>query len=434
MMTLSKEQDYLLNLMNTTSKNLFITGKAGAGKSFLLSTFLSQTKKKVVVLAPTGVAALNVSGQTIHSFFCLRPEGYYNPDNVIRYQEGMNTGRWINLCKTLRKVDTIVIDEISMVRVDLFNTLDKMCQRARENDSFFGGIQLILVGDPYQLPPVMKERDIKKKLIDEFSGIYFFDAPLVRDNLEVYELTEVFRQTNVVFKQLLDNIRIGNNLYDTLCKLNTRVGTPPDNSVSIILTTKNKSVDEINNISLSKLPTQLYHYQARATGSLVDKKDSELPTTRDLVLKVGAQIMMLNNDSDGRWVNGSLGRVTKLTPTSVEVEIGYNKYDVERYVWTIKNHHVDGDKIVSETEGTFEQYPLRVAYAITVHKSQGQTYDSVYIKDFTAFDDGQAYVALSRCKDPHGLYLNKPLMVTDIRVNSHVVSFMESALIKSHNN
>lgn len=428
---LSQEQQLLLDFLEISNSPLLITGKAGTGKSFVINRFIETTRKKVVRVAPTGIAALNIGGQTIHSFFQLKPE-FQEPTTVLD-ELLKDQSRWYALRSNIKKLDTLVIDEVSMCRVDLFDTIDRICQMARDSGLPFGGLQLILLGDPYQLPPVVKEESIRKKLKEDYGGVYFFNAPRVLSYLKVYELHQVFRQEHVGYKRLLDNIREGRDLNNTISMLNRRVGKPPKEKKVIILSTTNKTVNTINLKELSNIKSKEYVYIGKATGKLLNYTDEQLPTLKELHLREGAQVMMLNNDPEGRWANGTLATVSNLTDDEVSILIDNEEYEVDKFTWKMKKHTVEDNQVFTSDEGTFEQYPMKLAYAITAHKSQGQTYNSVYLKDFWAFDDGQLYVALSRCSDPNGLFIDKPLRVSDVKVNKEAIKFMSEVEIINDN-
>lgn len=420
---LSKEQNKIFKILNDTKKNVYITGKAGTGKSLLLQYFVNNTKKKVVVLAPTGVAALNIEGQTIHSFF------WFSPD-VQDPKDHEDIPVFYKTREILNRIDAIIIDEISMVSVDLMESINIKCQKARENKKPFGGIQLICFGDLYQLPPVISDREINRYLNDLYGGVFFFNAPVFEKcKLEILELENIFRQKDDYFKEILNKIRIGENSNEILDEINTCVKKEVPKEGFITLAGRNETVSRINQSKLNELKSKEYIYKATIEG---DIKESIFPTEKDLHLKVGAQIMMLINDKTNRWVNGTLGVVTDLNKDTIRVKINNVVHTIDKHTWSKNRYNYNQTERVLEKEmvSSFKQFPVRLAWAVTVHKSQGKTYESVLI-DLTdgAFDTGQTYVALSRCVSLDKLFLKKEIKPDDIKVNSQIVEFMEKANI-----
>ncbi len=421
---LNKQFKKALNLMENSGKNMFITGKAGTGKSTLLEYFRSITRKNIVVLAPTGVASVNVRGETIHSFFGFRPD--ITPDKVKKVRNK----------KKYAETDTIVIDEISMVRADLFDCMDKFLRlnRGKKNRSF-GEVQLILIGDLYQLPPVVAARE--KMLFEKrYEGPYFFAADAFKKpDMEFIELEKVYRQKDEKFIGLLNAIR--NNSIDSrqLAAINKRTGaalTEGDkNGFSVYLTTVNKKAEEINNKELLKLKRKIRVYTATAEGEVEKNK---YPAATELRLAAGAQVMFLNNDSSGRWVNGTVGRIKRIKKDREQekdiiiVEIpGTGTVEVGVFVWEVFHFtfNEDNQKIETETVGKFIQYPLRPAWAVTIHKSQGKTFDRVIIDiGKGTFAHGQTYVALSRCTSLEGISLVSPLKKSHIMMDWRIVRFL----------
>lgn len=422
---LGKEQQQIYDLIEKSNQNLFLTGKAGTGKSYLLNYIKENTKKKAVFLAPTGIAAINIGGQTINSFFKIFQHGVYSGEYLCTLTNPKDPQSMSkSLIETIQNIDLLVIDEISMVRSDMYWTIDQLCRYARNNkDEAFGGIQLLLVGDLYQLPPVVSDQAIANYLQFNFGGPYFFNAPDALHNLSMYELKDIYRQKDIKFKQVLNNVREGLNLDNSIDILNTRVMEPPKNTEYITLAGRNYEVDKINSEKLSKIDSKEFTYSAIISGKM---NEASYPSSPHLKLKVGAQIMMLTNDPCGRYVNGSIGKVSKLSKNKVEVIINEEVIDVDQYTWTTVTHkyNKETNKMDREASASFTQYPIRLAYAVTIHKSQGQTYDSVYLKMTNAFDYGQTYVALSRCKDFDKLYLASKLQPRDIKISKPVQNFM----------
>lgn len=428
----NKEFNDALSLVQYTSQSIFLTGKAGTGKSTFLRYICEQTRKKYVVLAPTGVAAINAGGCTIHSFFKMpfRPILPDDPDLSL------SGGRIYELLKyskkqrqLLRELELVIIDEISMVRADMIDFIDRVLRVYSGNmRDPFGGKQLLLVGDIYQLEPVVTAdtRDILNRF---YPNAYFFSAKVFREiSLVPIELRKVYRQTDPRFVALLDCVRSNTATRAELDMINSRYNPnyeSAEDEFSITLATRRDQVDYINEWKLQALDEEEYTFVGRIKG---DFPESSLPTLLELTLKKGAQVLFIKNDPDRRWVNGSLGIISDISSDqriSVILETG-EEFDVEREVWeNTKYTYNEKEKRIEESVlGTFVQYPLRLAWAITVHKSQGLTFNHVVV-DFTggAFAGGQAYVALSRCTSLDGLVLKKEMTHRDIFVNPEVVRF-----------
>lgn len=485
-----------LRLMEETSENIFLTGEAGTGKSTLLQYFRQVTKKNVVVLAPTGVAALNVGGQTIHSFCGFGPD--------ITLAKVKRGGSWSPKKKLLAKVDTIVIDEISMVRADLLDCVDKFLQlNGARGHIPFGGIQMIFIGDLFQLPPVEKGFIARSGVVDNsslFDGVdvdpdslhsdsypspYFFDSRVFRTtNFAHVSLRKMYRQQDEVFIEVLNAVRNNVATGRHLEIINNRAHQENNKfsfeQYAIYLTPTNARARQVNNFFLERLTAPLRTYRGRADGSFEDR---EAPTDLDLQIKIGAQVMMLNNDARKRWVNGTMGKITGIAsaasrtesvgpsreayvpdvlataarPTSihsaadgeltyeavpdepahrsstadaiiVELETGETVY-VEPYTWEMFKfiYSTETESVDSQTTGTFTQYPFKLAWAVTIHKAQGKTFSKVYVDLATGtFAHGQLYVALSRCRTLDGLYLKSPITQKDIILDKRVVEFMKS--------
>jgi hypothetical protein len=412
--TLSSEQKALLAVMEGTKQHLFITGRAGAGKSVLLRHFRDNTEKRVVVAAPTGIAALNVKGQTIHSLFRVPPQlhrkGTLAPNSRIR--------------TLLKRIDTLVIDEISMVRADLLDAVDERLREAHKNDLPFGGIQVIMFGDVYQLPPVVDE-GLAQYFEAVHGGHFFFNALVWRQaEFKIYELTQVFRQKDPTFRDILNAVRDGTVVSDQIEQLNARYGASVPLEGTVTLAPTNALVTEINQKKLDQLEGETRQYKASVTGQM---KKSVFPTEEILQLKKGAQIVMLKNDSDRRWVNGTVGKIEELFDDHIDVSVNGVVYTIERETWeeTAYTYDLETQKIEMEVTSSFTQYPIRLAWALTIHKSQGQTYESVELDlTTTTFAAGQMYVALSRCTSLEGLYLKMPVKQRDIIVDAKVAAFM----------
>ncbi len=413
-----------LDIMEYTSESVFITGRAGTGKSTLLNYFRNATEKSIAVLAPTGVAALNVKGQTIHSFFGFKPSITIERVKKIRYSDEAS-----NIYK---KLDAIVIDEISMVRADLLDCVDKFLRlNGPERKRPFGGIQMVFFGDLYQLPPVVTGTE--KTVIEELYETPYFYSASVFDSVEMefVELEKVYRQHEGQFLDLLNSIRNSMVTEDDLELLSQRYMPqfePLPSDFYIYMTTTNKLAGQINSQRLAGLKGRAYTFTARIEGEFEDKY---LPTATDLQVKVGAQIMMVNNDSDGRWVNGSIGKITGMTVDKdgesvliAELSDG-TEVEINPYTWEIFRFYAEGGQLQSEAIGRFRQYPLMLAWAVTIHKSQGKTFDKVIIDiGRGTFSYGQAYVALSRCTTLEGIVLKKPILKKHIWTDYRVVNFL----------
>jgi ATP-dependent DNA helicase PIF1 len=414
---LNQEQQKLFELIENEEGCLFITGKAGTGKSLLLRYFKEHTKKTIVISAPTGVAALNVGGQTIHSLLRVNTES--SDSKRVEFSNDS-----VQLFKSIK---TFVIDEASMVRADLMDEIDVRLRQVRENDNPFGGVQVIMFGDLYQLPPVINSPELEAFINDKYGGPYFFNAKVWSNcGLDTYELNNVHRQKDEKFVEILNSIRSGQAGRELLNVLNTRTTSKLPKEGIVTLASTNKVVSNINHNRLSVLKGREYKYGALIEGNM---SPSEYPTEDVLRLKWGAQVMLLKNDTKKRWVNGTIAKVQHLGANSIGVSVGESTYEIEKTTW-IKNkyRYNSGEKKVEEVAASkFTQYPLKLAWAVTVHKSQGQTYESCSVNiSGGVFAHGQAYVALSRCKSLNGLYLSSPIDLEDITVSPKVIEFMNN--------
>ena len=424
-----------LQIIQFTHNSLFLTGKAGTGKSTFLRYISATTKKKHIILAPTGIAAINAGGSTLHSFFKLPFHPLVPNDTRYSARNLRGTMKYNgDKCKLLREVELIIIDEISMVRADIIDFIDKVLRIYNRNmREPFGGKQLLLVGDIYQLEPVLKEED-RRILQPYYPSSYFFDAKVFQDYpLVSIELNKVYRQTDPTFISILDHIRT-NQVTDTDFNLiNQRVNaslSPTENEgkedFTITLSTKRDTVDWINNEGLDSLPGSPVRFIGEIKGEF---PESSLPTPIELNLKVGAHIMFIKNDIERQWVNGTLGVIIGIDEEEgmlyVHTEDG-NDLQVQREMWENVRYHFNEteQKIEEEQIGTYVQFPIKLAWAITVHKSQGLTFRNVNI-DFTGgvFAGGQAYVALSRCTSLEGITLKEPLRRNEVFVKAEVAQF-----------
>jgi ATP-dependent DNA helicase PIF1 len=401
--------------------NLFVTGRAGTGKSTLLRALRDAAGDSMVVLAPTGLAAINVGGQTIHSFFGFPPR-LIQPDDIRRSRNG----------RLMRKLQYLVIDEVSMVRSDLMWAIDMSLRlnRGRPRDPF-GGVRVVMFGDLHQLPPVVQEGEVSAHLEDAHGGPFFFSVPSLREGDGTYrlELEQVFRQTDGDLISVLNAIREGDVSRDDLELLNSRVHpirTLSEGEPYVILTPTNAAAKRINTAYLDALPGTATLFKAGISG---DFNENVQPADAALELKIGAKVMLLRNDPDRRWVNGSVARIARLAPKQVWIEISGKEYEIEPVSWEHRKYAYDqsAEKIVETVAGTFKQFPLRLAWALTIHKAQGLTLDQVYVDlGRGTFAHGQTYVALSRCRTLEGLALARPLTPTDIRFDPLAMGYRDA--------
>ncbi|MCF8238240.1 MAG: AAA family ATPase [Saprospiraceae bacterium] len=411
----------ILDRLEHSPDNLFITGRAGTGKSTLLRLFAASTRKKTVVVAPTGVAALQAGGQTIHSFFGFPPH-LFGPHEVKKSR----------YAKMYQRIEVLVIDEISMLRADLVDRIDLCLRINRASILPFGGVQLVMFGDLFQLPPVVTRDEGSILHSWGYDSPYFFSAKCLQPpyHWDKIELQEVYRQQEKRFLRLLEDIRTHEADADTLAELNERVDPLAEpGSFSLILAARNYKVDRINQGYLEALPGPERVFNATITGKF---NASVYPTDALLRLREGAQVMFIRNDPESAFVNGTIGVITGLATDHVMVSIPRQGQEsrtlkVSAISWEIIRYGFsagDGGALTRDVVGTFEQLPLRLAWAVTIHKSQGQTFDKV-ILDLSGgmFEHGQLYVALSRCRTLDGISLRQPIRPQDIRVDERVVDF-----------
>ena len=423
-----------IRIIQNTHQTLFLTGKAGTGKSTFLRYIAQTTKKKYIVLAPTGIAAINAGGSTLHSFFKLPFHPLLPNDTRYTQRKLKDTLKYNGeKRKILREVELIIIDEISMVRADIIDFIDKVLRvYSRNIYQPFGGKQLLLVGDMYQLEPVLKE-DERQLLKPYYPSTFFFDALVFKEmKLVSIELQKVYRQTDPTFINILDSIRTTSVSIDQLSTLNKQVGKAianDKNKLAITLSGKRDTVDHINEQELSRLPGKPITLYGHIEG---DFPESNLPTPIELYLKVGAQVLFIKNDKEKRWVNGTLGTIvsfSKEEPTIIVVRTEKGEeVNVEQEIWSnvIYSYNEKEQKIEEQEIGVYQQYPLKLAWAITIHKSQGLTFNNVNI-DLTGgvFAGGQTYVALSRCTSLEGISLKYPIRKEDVFIRSEIVQFAQ---------
>lgn len=423
-------KDFILN----TNRNIFLTGKAGTGKTTLLTEILKETDKNYMVAAPTGVAAINAGGITLHSLFLLplktfipirdagHPMDFFcDPRQLTKHQK-------FNRAKLdlILELELLVIDEISMVRADIFDAIDATLRRVRRNQSPFGGVQLLVIGDLFQLAPVVK-RDVEHILNMYYKSPYFFDSRAWQSAQTVMvELQKVYRQEEQIFVDLLNSIRTGERDQKVVDAINQRYEENPAFSNTITLTTHNNKANTINTDELEKLESKEISLEAKVSGKF---PENAYPTPESILLKKGAQVMFIRNHPEDLYFNGKIGQITELGKTTLKVK-GDDGITVivEPVDWKNNRYILDEEsgKIVQEEIGSFHQYPLRLAWAVTVHKSQGLTFDKAILDLEGSFASGQLYVALSRCRSLNGLSLSSKINFQNIIVDQRVIEFSKA--------
>jgi ATP-dependent DNA helicase PIF1 len=403
--------------LKTNTQIVFVTGQAGTGKSTFIRYLRDNIGIVAPVLAPTGVAALNVNGQTIHSFFHIPPR-ITHPDEIKPLRNR----------RLFEELKLLIIDEISMVRADLMDLIDVSLRKNTGNENLpFGGVRIVVIGDLFQLPPVIASETESHFIHQKYKTPYFLSASCLQNTKpSIFELTKVYRQSDAHFIDLLSNLREGNNIVETITEFNRECFFENlEENDTIILTPENFSAGRINHRRLAILNSPEKEYEGVITGTF-NIQTERLPAPKFLKLKVGARVMFTKNDLSHRWVNGTLGTVKELQPKFIVVEVNDTTCTVGRETWESIRYEFDEEKnrIISNVIGTYTQYPLILAWAITIHKSQGKTFDQVRIEiNRGAFAEGQLYVALSRCRTLEGISLIRPLRTQDVKVNPVVKEF-----------
>ena len=440
MENLSAEANYVLQFINQTNRSIFLTGKAGTGKTTLLKEIIKSTHKNTVVVAPTGIAALNAGGVTIHSMFQL-PFGGFIPDSnvdthfseTVKFESKDTLRRHFRMSgvkkAVIQNMELLIIDEVSMLRADLMDAIDFMLQSVRKKRQSFGGVQVLFIGDLLQLPPVIRDEEWRT-LRKYYKGKFFFHSHAIQQNSPLYiELSKIFRQSDETFIDLLNNLRNNEITNENIAFLNQFVQPNFDlkaNKGYITLTTHNNKADVINTQSLKDLEGNTTAYKAKIVGDFPDKI---FPLEEVLELKVGAQVMFIKNDLsfEKNYFNGKMGFIKSLAAEEILVHFPEeNKtIEVERYEWQNIRYSVNGmtKEIEEEVLGTFVHYPIKLAWAITVHKSQGLTFDKAALDVSQVFVPGQAYVALSRLRSLDGLILLSPLQMNGISNDDDVMDY-----------
>lgn len=424
--TLDQETLDIINEIENSYENVFLTGNAGTGKSTLLDHFRNTTKKNIAVVAPTGVAAVNVRGETIHSFFLFPPN--VNPERAKH--EGKNTKN----SKIYRALDTLVIDEVSMVRADLLDSISVFLQTVRKSKQPFGGVQVIMVGDLHQLPPVVT-RDEQEALNNLYRSPYFFSSNVFTSltdglykQIKFYELSTVYRQSERDFIDILNRVRNKETTQEDLDRLNS-CKTEGEEFLDgyIYLTAMNEQADKINQYKLNEIEGQSIFFKGTTTGNFSEK---QFPAADQLELKTGSRVMLLNNDKNDRWINGTIGTLFQIRSDHVLVKLDNGELEVvEPVTWMSYKTRLNPETMILESKevGSYKQLPLRLAWAITIHKSQGKTFERVAIDlGRGAFAHGQTYVALSRCTSLNGLKLVRPIDQNSIIMDDRVITFLKN--------
>ncbi len=433
--------EFTERFINQTKRSIFLTGKAGTGKTTLLQKIVKSTYKQAVIVAPTGIAALNAGGVTIHSFFQL-PFGGFIPDFNAAFNEQVRLESKSTLLRhfkmnnqrraIIRNLELLIVDEVSMLRADLLDAIDWMLRNVRKINEPFGGVQVLFIGDLLQLPPVVKQMEWNY-LHKYYKSPFFFDAQVIHETKPIYiELEKVYRQADQTFINILNNLRNSKITEDDVKILNSHVDKDFDATKHddyITLTTHNADADKINREALARLETTIHSYDAEVTGKFPEHL---FPLDETMQLKLGAQVMFIKNDisSEKNFYNGKMGKIISLSKYEVKVEFPQDQkvIEVEKYEWNNIQYTLNSStgEVEEKTLGTFVHFPLKLAWAITVHKSQGLTFDKAIIDVSKVFVPGQAYVALSRLRSLNGLVLLNPIVPNKLATNHEVAAFTKS--------
>jgi hypothetical protein len=420
-MSFDKVQDEITDLLSEDSEQqfIFLTGAAGTGKTTLLERVKNQLSLKKMVVAPTGIAALNIGGTTINSAFRI---GFDTIPVITKSKDP-------RFAKLLRNLELLIIDEVSMVRAPMLDAISQSLQIHRNSEEPFGGVHVLACGDLFQLPPIIKESE-ERIIYEKYNSVYFFDAHSFKDMAKInyFELTESFRQEeDQRFCELLNNIRIGQDLESTINQINSNCFDPTlESDFFMTLTSRKKRAEELNEYKLSHIEGEEELIKSKESGDL---NENDLPAPRELKIKVGANVMFIKNDPEGRWVNGTLGTVSECLDKKkkhIKVKINNKTHKVEREEWNKVRftYDEDSDDVLEEVISSFKQFPIKLGWAVTIHKSQGLTLESCSVDlGAGAFATGQAYVALSRCKNLNSLNLQRELKVSDALVDPDIIDF-----------
>ena len=420
-MSFDKVQDEIIDLLSEDSEQqfIFLTGAAGTGKTTLLERVKNQLSLKKMVVAPTGIAALNIGGTTINSAFRI---GFDTIPVITKSKDP-------RFAKLLRNLDLLIIDEVSMVRAPMLDAISQSLQIHRNSEEPFGGVHVLACGDLFQLPPIIKESE-ERVIYEKYNSVYFFDAHSFKDMAKInyFELTESFRQEeDQRFCELLNNIRIGQDLESTINQINSNCFDPTlESDFFMTLTSRKKRAEELNEYKLSHIEGEEELIKSKESGDL---NENDLPAPRELKIKVGANVMFIKNDPEGRWVNGTLGTVSECLDKKkkhIKVKINNKTHKVEREEWNKVRftYDEDSDEVLEEVVSSFKQFPIKLGWAVTIHKSQGLTLESCSVDlGSGAFATGQAYVALSRCKNLNSLHLQRELKISDALVDPDIIDF-----------
>ena len=425
-MSFDKVHDEIIDLLSEDSDQqfIFLTGAAGTGKTTLLERVKNQLSLKKMVVAPTGIAALNIGGTTINSAFRI---GFDTIPVITKSKDP-------RFVKLLRNLELLIIDEVSMVRAPMLDAISQSLQIHRNSEEPFGGVHVLACGDLFQLPPIIKESE-ERIIYEKYDSVYFFDSHSFKEMkaINFFELTESFRQEeDQKFCELLNNIRIGKDLEPTISQINSNCFDPTlESDFYMTLTSRKKRAEELNEYKLGHIEGQEEVIKSKESGDL---NENDLPAPRELKIKVGANVMFIKNDPEGRWVNGTLGTVSECLDKKkkhIKVKINNKTHKVEREEWNKVRftYDEDSDEVLEEVISSFKQFPIKLGWAVTIHKSQGLTLESCSVDlGSGAFATGQAYVALSRCKNLNSLHLQRELKVSDALVDPDIVDFHKNYL------